>query len=588
MTPQDEAEDKPLAQAEAEGSSTSSGSPAPVRLLRLRSAGLLLHSFGISFCLQGMNSLLYGVLLGYLNVPAHVYAIATVLIGSRPFSFTLLWGAVSDAFPIRGYRRMPYLVLGWSLTTMTLAWVLLSEPLPPPFFCRDAAGRYIRTVNASGHVEQAPPCNGAAPAAAPPLVLKLTLVTLMQGCAQAAANGLLVEYCRRDSRYGRTQVWFTGASTVGFIASQCLIGFGMNSFEFNGSFRSGLSFTSVVGILTAVSGLIVVAQLWCNEDDEPRVGAGGGGAPQHEPLNGATVRRRPLAAADDEPELRLPREHCSGSGSGSGSCLLHHLRLTLSSRAAVAFLLWVLLVEAALPNVQSPAVGLSQEIWAGVQVLPRAVAGVLTAPIYIGGLLAVERYGLGWSYQRAFLGLTVLTVLIDSAFKYPNVLGAVRNQWFTLGEDFALKFPMAALGVIESMASIALSPAGAEALWLGVVDLAAAAGYPLGRVVGNAIFARFEPSLSDSANFFADTVAFRRTVALSYLVGHVATLVGVCTVRMIPDQRGDATRRLREWPRHPGYALMAAAVILAGFWLGVGGVLRQMGELVPENVTSYV
>ncbi len=389
--------------------------------------------------------------------------------------------------------------------------------------------------------------------------MKLALVTLMQGCAQAAASGLLVEYTRRDARYGRTQVAVSVASTSGFIASQLLIGFGMNAYEFNGTFATGLSFGAVVGIMCAVAALMVPAQLLCNRDEGEHDGPGPRG----------TRLGRSLRA----------RRQCYGCAA--------QLRAMLSSRAALCFLLWVFIVEAALPNVISPAVGLSQEIWAGVQVLPRAAASVLTAPIYILGLLAYERHGLGWSYQRAFVALTALTVVIDAAFKYPNVLGLIRNQYFTLGEDFALKFPTAALGVVESMASIALAPAGAEALWLGIVDLAAAAGYPLGRGVGNAVFARFVPSLSNSANFVADTPEFRTTVAFSYLLGHAATALGVTTVCMIPDQKADALRRLREWPRHWAYAVTVGALLVVGLWFGTGVCFLQLSELdVHTNASA--
>ena len=67
-----------------------------------------------------------------------------------------------------------------------------------------------------------------------------------------------------------------------------------------------------------------------------------------------------------------------------------------------------------------------------------------------------------------------------------------------------------------------------------------------------------------------------RMVALSYLLGHAATACGVFTVCLIPDQRDDALRRLREWPRHWGYAAAVTALIVAGFSLGAGGVLLQL------------
>ncbi len=107
--------------------------------------------------------------------------------------------------------------------------------------------------------------------------------------------------------------------------------------------------------------------------------------------------------------------------------------------------------------------------------------------------------------------------------------------------------------------------------------------------MGNAVFARFVPSLSNSANFVADsdTPEFRTTVAFSYLLGHAATALGVTTVCMIPDQKADALRRLREWPRHWAYAVTVGALLVVGLWFGTGVCFLQLSELdVHTNASA--
>ena len=83
-----------------------------VVLTSKRNIGLLAHSAAMQFTTQCLSSMMYGVLLGYLNVPGEVYATALVILGSRPFSLTVFWGILSDVFPIRGYRRKSYLAIG--------------------------------------------------------------------------------------------------------------------------------------------------------------------------------------------------------------------------------------------------------------------------------------------------------------------------------------------------------------------------------------------------------------------------------------------------------------------------------------------
>merc|ERR1719491_2122285 len=98
--------------------------------------------------------LIYGVFNGYLNVPAHVYAtIATVM--TLPWSLKFVFGMINDCFPILGYHRKPYMVIGWSFCAATLLYIS-SVPLPSPYWCRDANGEYITTsANSSSNTQHA-------------------------------------------------------------------------------------------------------------------------------------------------------------------------------------------------------------------------------------------------------------------------------------------------------------------------------------------------------------------------------------------------------------------------------------------------
>ena len=78
---------------------------------------------------------------------------AAASLTTLPWSFKILFAMLTDGVPIRGYRRRPYMVVGWSLTAVMLL-VLACVPLPEPYYCIEPeTGAYL--------IDQMP-CNPAA------------------------------------------------------------------------------------------------------------------------------------------------------------------------------------------------------------------------------------------------------------------------------------------------------------------------------------------------------------------------------------------------------------------------------------------
>ena len=59
-----------------------------------------------------------------------------------PWSLKFIFGMVNDCFPICGYRRKPYMIMGWAFCACALTILAYTE-LPPPYWCRDELGVYI-------------------------------------------------------------------------------------------------------------------------------------------------------------------------------------------------------------------------------------------------------------------------------------------------------------------------------------------------------------------------------------------------------------------------------------------------------------
>jgi hypothetical protein len=229
-----------------------------VNILTFHQSGYLAQYFAVGLIYGGLPATVYGFFIGYLNVPAYVYSTAGVIM-TLPWSFKFLFGLLNDCVPIGGYRRKPYMCLGWAFCSAMLL-LLAQKELPPPYWCRDESGVYVTTVTApDGSKRPAEPCNASAALKGGGFALLMMLAALGYVVADVAADGLTVQYARREPRHqrGRTQTTAYMTRTMGQVTAILLIGFGMNSKEYNGTFERGLSFNAICAILAVPAGLMV-------------------------------------------------------------------------------------------------------------------------------------------------------------------------------------------------------------------------------------------------------------------------------------------------------------------------------------------
>ena len=173
----------------------------------------------------GLPATLYGFFLGYLNVNSYVYATAGQAI-FIPWSCKVLFGVLNDRVPIRGYRRKPYMALGWFVCALAL-FSLATQPMPEAGDA-DAAGS---------------------------IAAWMCLATLGYVIADVAADGLLAEIAKREQKHARgtvqTNVYLVRA--IGGVISSVMVGFGMNGKQYSGTFDRSMSFSDVCFVLATVS-----------------------------------------------------------------------------------------------------------------------------------------------------------------------------------------------------------------------------------------------------------------------------------------------------------------------------------------------
>lgn len=220
---------------------------APVDIFTVRTCGYLLQYFAVGLIYGGLPGTTYGLFICYLNVPSYV-ANASTTLATFPWSLKIIFAVLSDVMPIGGYRRRPWMMVGWVICTIFLI-ALASIPLPEPYYCFGANGRYdLHKV-----------CNESAASDGYPFAILMMLAACGYVLADVAADGLTVSYARREAQAtrGRTQTTAYLVRTIGQICAGLLVGLGMNGPEYEGTFGGGLSFGAVCAILSVASAAMV-------------------------------------------------------------------------------------------------------------------------------------------------------------------------------------------------------------------------------------------------------------------------------------------------------------------------------------------
>jgi len=481
-----------------------------IDLFACQNIGFLLQYFTVGMIYGGLPATVYGFFLGYLNVPGYIYATAGI-ITALPWSFKFVFGLLNDCVPIRGYRRKPYMVLGWTMCAAVLIG-LSQKQLPAPYYCRDADGRYIKTM---------PPCNPGAQQQGGAFAMLMCLAALGYVIADVAADGLLVEIAQREpeATRGSTQTTVYLVRSMGMAASTALVGLGMNGKEYNGTWDWSLTFGQVCGIL-AVPAALMVPISWLKVP-EARI----------EAFERRCFRSYVVAAWD-----------------------------LLSSKAfffVVMYQFW----EPFIGRISTTAGGLVKKEWAGVQVLQQQMFSLVSALVFSFGLWQVKRRFLNYSWRKMLLITAVILNAMDAVLSFLTIFDVVRNQYFYLGETVLDEVPAAANFVVSTFIIVEMATVGNEGLVYGLLTTIANLGSPFSRAVGNQIFGLFELDLSESANYIADTKAFRHTVAWSFVVTYGFSLVSLLFLWLLPDQKPQAQQRKKEWPKSKWYGYITLALV---------------------------
>ncbi|CAI5737181.1 unnamed protein product [Hyaloperonospora brassicae] len=465
----------------------------PPKLLSPEVLALLMQYAGIGFVNGALPAVIYPVLQGYLNAEGTIIVSATLLV-QLPWSYKVFLGVLSDCFPIQGFRRRPYMLIGWSLCCCML-FMMASFPDTAPFY-GDPSMHFTNPDEWTDTQQKS--INPNAPDAAGKYVLPMTMAAFGYLLVEVPADAVTIEYAQREpiGSRGRLQSWIhslrMGFSAIGALA----IALALNGAEYGGSFDFSLTFAQVMFVMGCVC-LPLGPAAWFlvheNRVEPPKFGV-------YMAQFWQVLHKRAVYQV-------TAYKFFSG--------IFNNFNIVSSSNIKL--------------------------YWVHATPFNASVMAIVGTFTYAGTLAVMAQRGLRWNWRIVIAASVLFGVVTDCAMTMLVTWNIIRSQWFWLGVPVIGEVPHAVRFIVSNYIVVELIEEGTEGALYGLLTTTNHVAAPFGRTIAKIINARFRVWKDD---ILADTYETRRNVTLMIWLCYGMKVVSLLFLPLLPSQRA-STQRLR-------------------------------------------
>ncbi|TMW63030.1 hypothetical protein Poli38472_005648 [Pythium oligandrum] len=474
------------------------------KLFTRKTIGLVLNYAGIGIMYGALPATTLPFLKYYLNMQSYQVQAASAIVNAA-WSFKTFGGIITDSFPIFGYRRKSYMILGWMICVACLIG-LSSFSMPQPYYY--PGERNVHVLNAD------------APNSGWKYSLVMAGATFGYFFANVASDGMVVEIAQREPLHcrGETQAIIYASRSLFMIFAEVFIGTSFNGVSYGGTFDWSLDF-SVVMLCLAITSII--------------------------PLIGSI-----FFLHEDRQFTRLSfRQRCK------------EMWRIAQTRAVWQVLVFELIGAFCLSFTSSASVSVATN-WARVEPFQKSIASVVTRLIYTVALYLTKLYLLEESWVKMFCVTTVWIIIVRFFYIGCTIFDIVRNQHFWLYIQ-AFEQPPSALRFLLFTFPIAeIAEEGFEGTTFGLVTTFHNMAIPLGVSAYKSIDSFFD--ISDK-EVFEDSPHVRWNVFYTYVIAWCVQLASMMAIFLLPRQKLEIQQLLY----YGGHSKMAGAFVLTVLFLVV-------------------
>jgi hypothetical protein len=478
---------------------------------------------------------IYPLMQQYLNASGSKITTASTLV-VLPWSFKVFYGIVSDCFPIFGYRRRPYMLIGWTICLVMLI-VMACSPVGDPYFTNPDD----RDIDPSDYTDEIRArINYDAADAGAKYVMLMFFAAFGYVMSDVCADSMTVELAQREpvEVRGKTQTTIYVVRTAVMIFGQILVGFFFNGKEYGGTFDFSLSFPQLM-IIVAVLTAPVLPITWFFITEEKY---------------------------DERPNF------------------VEYIKdlFNLITKRAVYQVIWYIFLAHIFADISYTAASPVQSHMVGVTPINSTLSDILSNLLFMLGLMATSKWGLHWDWRWMIAGTGIFVIIVDCITTMITVWDVFRNQWFWLGPPIAVQLPAGVGWMISTFVIVELAGIGKEGAMYGLMTTVSNVAAPFANSLTLVID---QPFNLTSERIQEDDHSIRKDVTYVVIIMYAMTAFSWVFLILLPKQKEAAQELLRKGGESTLIgAITVFVVCFALFW----SVMTNIMAIFPSTACLII
>ncbi|KAJ0396982.1 hypothetical protein ATCC90586_008999 [Pythium insidiosum] len=456
-----------------------------VNLWEMEHVGLLVNYACIGFLNGLLPAIVYPFFKLYLNMEGFQVNAAGAII-MLPWSYKTFFGVLTDHYPILGYRRKSYILIGWFVCFLALM-VLAYGPREEPYYL---PGEIQRTKTVALRVVQ----NRDAPSAGARYLVELMAVCLGYVITDVACDGIMVELAQHEFIEVRGNVQstiyiirFTGNLVGGIVAA-----FFFNGIEYGGTFDWSIHYETIFfacAVLTLFSCVCTVFFL---------------------------IEEQYFAEQDVHPFWEMWR---------------------IVKQRAIWQMMAFHFLNAFFNNFGFSGFSAIQEYWVVVSPLNNSISTCFSTFLFVAATCLMKMFFLNTSWRGIMAACTVLVVVVYVVVGVVVTYDIYRNEWFYLGGPQLAVLPDGMRHVIAGFVTTEIAEHGFEGATYSLLTTVHNLATPFAAAVANLVDSRFDVSDED---IMTDSKYVRDQVLICLGISWIMQFAGLFTLALLPNQKLEA------------------------------------------------
>lgn len=453
--------------------------------------GIIIQYGAVGLIYGAIPGTIYPFLQNYYNMEGHEIVAARNLI-LLPWSFKIVYNFLTDCVPIRGYRRRPYLLLGWSLCVAMLLLMAFTE-VEPPYFTDPSMRsvvpeQYTHEQEESIHAERKP--------SASKFIVYMMWTAFGYVLVDVTADAMLVEVTQREPENirGHTHSAAYTVRSIAMIVANCISGICFNGKDYGGTFDFFLTFPELM-FSFAIFLLPVFPIAW-------------------------------FLVYENRFEAQPIRHY------------IQDIWIALQTKFVYQLLAYKFL-SGICSNFTSVALEPMQMYWLKVTPFMEKIANIFSFCTIAVTFFTIAKYGLQWNLRRTIVGTALLSIGLDSMRTLSTTWNYIRNPWLWLFLPVLEQIPLATSFILTTYVSLEIGGVGREAALYGLLTSVSSLAEPVGQTISKHINAQFR--ITNKA-IQQDPKDVRMQITITLAIKYGAQLFALVWLPLLPLQKQKTTR----------------------------------------------